>query len=359
MFENYNVLFVDDDENILNSLKRGLIDEEYFCFFANSADEGMKVMEKEDISVVVSDMRMPGKDGLVFLKEVKERFPMTVRIVLSGYTQLQQILATVNQADVFKFITKPWKLESEFKGVIIKALEYYKMHKERDEYEIALKKKNESYQNILKKIDNNSNITKTCVNQMIELSDIVFKTFTNKLASESNDNIIKNTLESGNIFLKSVFGGTTNRAKRKESDNFIISILQELKKIRNISKLESDTTIKKIEGELVYRQGIFDLIKILVAVFCKLSSNNLVKLTFSLDKDNEKELNIIIIIVNKIIFKSAIEKYNYEKYNDYILTMINNVSKILYDMEFFQFRCARSDFKIIQKYSIKYYEKEK
>ena len=111
MYRGYSVLFVDDEVNILNALRRGLIDEEYTCYFAISGQQALRIMEAEKIAVIVTDMRMPGMDGLALLKEVAAKWPLTVKIVLSGFTQLQQILATINQVDIFKFITKPWKLE--------------------------------------------------------------------------------------------------------------------------------------------------------------------------------------------------------------------------------------------------------
>ena len=153
MSKRATVLFVDDEENILNSLRRGLIDEDYDCLFAVSGQQALDLLEKTPVTVIVSDMRMPGMDGLTLLKEVRVKYPKTVRIVLSGYAQLQQIITTLNQADLFKFILKPWKLESEFKGVIKQALEYSRLQEERDEFEETLKKRNQAYQGMLKKFD--------------------------------------------------------------------------------------------------------------------------------------------------------------------------------------------------------------
>ena len=152
MYENYSVLFVDDEVHILSSLKRGLFDEEYTCYFASSGKEALDIMEHEKIAVIVTDMRMPEMDGFHLLKIVKDRWPRTVGIVLSGYTQLQQILTTINQVDIFKYITKPWNLEEEFKFVIYKALDYYILQEENEVNKIALQKKNEAYQNIFKSI---------------------------------------------------------------------------------------------------------------------------------------------------------------------------------------------------------------
>ena len=153
MYENYSVLFVDDEVNILNALKRGLIDEEYTCYFASSGKKAIEIMHQVKVAVIVTDMRMPEMDGLHLLRIVKDEWPQTVAIVLSGYTQLQQILTTINQIDIFKFITKPWNLEEEFKLVLYKALDYYILQEKNEEYKIALQAKNEAYQNIFKSID--------------------------------------------------------------------------------------------------------------------------------------------------------------------------------------------------------------
>ncbi|MCE5286784.1 MAG: response regulator [Pelosinus sp.] len=147
------VLFVDDEPHILNALRRGLAFEEYECFFAASAEEALKIMEQQQIAVIVTDMRMPGMDGLALLKIVKEKYPDVVKIVLSGYAQLQQILATINQIDVFKFITKPWKMEEEFKGIIQQAIDYYVILVERKALKEELERKNAAYKNMMNKLD--------------------------------------------------------------------------------------------------------------------------------------------------------------------------------------------------------------
>lgn len=148
--EKRTVLFVDDEINILSSLRRGLIDQEFRCVFANSGQEALEILEKQEVHVIVSDMKMPVMDGLKLLKIVREKHPEIVRIVLSGYTQLPQVLATVNQADIFKFITKPWQLEEELIPVIHQAIEYYNAMREREDLRKSLENRNQLYQNVLR-----------------------------------------------------------------------------------------------------------------------------------------------------------------------------------------------------------------
>lgn len=152
------VLFVDDEINVLSSLRRSLQDEEFRCFFSSSGEEALEIMSKEEISVIVTDMRMPGMNGLTLLKIVKEKYPTTVRIVLSGYTQLQQVLATINQVDIFQFITKPWSLEEEFIPIIYQAIDYYNIQIERIELRKSLEVRNVAYQNIFNTIQSKQDI---------------------------------------------------------------------------------------------------------------------------------------------------------------------------------------------------------
>jgi len=134
MYENYHVLFVDDEENILRSLKRGLIDEEFQCHFAIDGEEALELMEKWEIAVIVSDMRMPGMDGVQLLRKVRDCWPRTIRVVLSGYVQLVQVLMAVNEVGISGFLTKPWRLEEEFRETIHRALDEY-IRVENEEHE--------------------------------------------------------------------------------------------------------------------------------------------------------------------------------------------------------------------------------
>ena len=130
--EKRTVLFVDDEEKLLGSLKRGVLDEPYNTLFANSGKEALEVLKGNEVHILVTDMRMPEMSGLDLLRIVKQDYPHIVRMVLSGYTQISTLLTAINQGEIYKFITKPWKLEEEFKPAIREAIEYYNLHNERD-----------------------------------------------------------------------------------------------------------------------------------------------------------------------------------------------------------------------------------
>jgi DNA-binding NtrC family response regulator len=132
MSEIRTILFVDDDEKVLKSLKRGLLDDPYNCLFANSGAEALEILAIHTVHVICTDMRMPQMNGLELLKIVKKDYPEIVRLVLSGYTQVGTLLTAINQGEIFKFITKPWKLEEDFKSVIQQAVDYYNLNEERN-----------------------------------------------------------------------------------------------------------------------------------------------------------------------------------------------------------------------------------
>jgi DNA-binding NtrC family response regulator len=137
--EKRTVLFVDDEEKILKSLKRGLLDEPYNTLFATSGKEAIEILQREEVHIIVTDMRMPEMSGLDLLRIVKQDYPHIVRMVLSGYTQVTTLLTAINQGEIFKFITKPWQLEEEFKPAIREAVEYYEFRNQRQTVEAEAK----------------------------------------------------------------------------------------------------------------------------------------------------------------------------------------------------------------------------
>jgi len=102
------LLLVDDEDNILSSLKRLLRRDGYTILTACNAAEGLKRLAETEVDVILSDQRMPGMTGVEFLRRAKELYPDSIRMVLSGYTELQSIIDAVNEGAIYKFLTKPW-----------------------------------------------------------------------------------------------------------------------------------------------------------------------------------------------------------------------------------------------------------
>lgn len=168
-----NILFVDDETHILKAIKRGLHKETYNKFYAESGEEALIIMEKEDIHVIVTDMKMPRMNGLELLTIVKDKYPKTIKIILSGYTQLQQIIVTINKIDIYKFITKPWDIEVEFKAVINSAINLYNTRVENENLKKSIFKKNELYQKILKKNNDSLMLINNNLTFVIQLNQLL------------------------------------------------------------------------------------------------------------------------------------------------------------------------------------------
>ena len=123
------LLLVDDEGNILSALKRLLRHDGYRIFTAGSGAEGLDVLDKNRVDVIVSDQRMPGMTGVEFLGLAKNRWPDTVRLVLSGYTELQSVTDAVNEGAIYKFLTKPWD-DQKLSGHIQEAFQRKEMSDE-------------------------------------------------------------------------------------------------------------------------------------------------------------------------------------------------------------------------------------
>jgi response regulator RpfG family c-di-GMP phosphodiesterase len=120
----HTVLCVDDEKNILHSLRRLLRQERYRLVTASSGLEALSLLERVVAHVVISDQRMPEMSGVEFLSRVKDRHPDVIRIILSGYTDVDSITEAINKGHIFKFLLKPWNDEN-LKIEIRQALQQY------------------------------------------------------------------------------------------------------------------------------------------------------------------------------------------------------------------------------------------
>ena len=130
--EKRTALFVDDEEKILRALERSLSDEPYEKLFTGSGKEALEILQKNEVHVLVADLRMPEMDGFELLEVVKKEYPHIIRLVLSGHAEIDSLLKAINQGQILRFIPKPWKSNEELKTTIRQAIEYYDLHSERE-----------------------------------------------------------------------------------------------------------------------------------------------------------------------------------------------------------------------------------
>ncbi len=125
----YQILFVDDEPNVLKSMLRIFRQENYGLLTAHSGEEALSIMDKELVQVVISDHRMPEMNGTDLLREVKKHYPATIRIMLTGYADVDAVMGAVNDGAVYKFITKPWN-DEDLRLTVSLALEQYDLIQE-------------------------------------------------------------------------------------------------------------------------------------------------------------------------------------------------------------------------------------
>ena len=125
------LLLVDDEPGILSSLRRLLRPMGYAIHTAESGKAGLEILEQQAIDLVISDMRMPEMDGAKFLEQVRQRWPETVRILLTGYSDITSTIEAINRGEIYRYISKPWD-DHDITLIIRDALEGARLRRENE-----------------------------------------------------------------------------------------------------------------------------------------------------------------------------------------------------------------------------------
>ena len=143
------VLYVDDEINNLNSFKAAFR-RDFEIYTASSAREGRKILDAHEIGVIITDQRMPGMTGIEFLESIIPIYPDTIRILLTGFSDINAVMDAINRGQVYKYLVKPWQ-NDELKMYIENALEIYNLRKENKELSHKLELANLEIERIKKR----------------------------------------------------------------------------------------------------------------------------------------------------------------------------------------------------------------
>lgn len=135
------ILCVDDQANILSSLRRLFRNTDYEVLLATSAAEGLELLQQQPVNLVISDMRMPEMDGAQFLEIVRERWPETIRILLTGYADVSSTIAAINRGEIYRYLCKPWE-DHEVLLTVREALERQRLLQEKQQLELLTQEQN-------------------------------------------------------------------------------------------------------------------------------------------------------------------------------------------------------------------------
>lgn len=245
--EQLRILCVDDERNILKAFKRLFINDDYEIFTTTDPDEGIEILKKiSPLQIVISDFRMPNKNGIDFLKEVCMQWPDTVRIMLSGYADTAAVITAINEGQIYKFIPKPWN-DNELKITISNAFERYFLYKKNMELTEELKKKNEELQRINNSLENiilERTSELTFQNKVLSISQNILYLLPIAILGIDTDGMIvqcnKKALELFTMEGKNIIGGNRNEILSEEVNSFIDEVVNngDLSKKLNIRDLQ-------------------------------------------------------------------------------------------------------------------------
>lgn len=143
-----SVLYVDDEINNLQSFKAAFR-RDFLIYTAASAKEGMKILNEVPIQIIITDQRMPEMSGVEFLEQIIPLYPDPIRILLTGYSDIQAVIDAINKGQVYHYITKPWD-EEQLRNMIKKSLEVYALRGENKELVKSLLRANEQLEFLLR-----------------------------------------------------------------------------------------------------------------------------------------------------------------------------------------------------------------
>ncbi len=128
----YKILYVDDEDSNLRIFRTGF-KRQYDITVVNSAQEGLEILKKDKFALVITDQKMPQMTGTQFLKEVNELYPETIRVILTGFSDIGAVIDAINYGNVFKYIPKPWN-KANMKEAIDECLsQYIRFAKQREQ----------------------------------------------------------------------------------------------------------------------------------------------------------------------------------------------------------------------------------
>jgi two-component system probable response regulator PhcQ len=141
------IILVDDEEYVINSLRRSLRKEGYQILGYLDAKQALAELDEAKPDVIISDQRMPGMSGMDFLIEVRMRHPDIIRILLTGHADMEVAIAAVNEGKLYRFLTKPWN-DEELKVTILNALRLRKLAMENKKLIAQLKRQQDYIQSL-------------------------------------------------------------------------------------------------------------------------------------------------------------------------------------------------------------------
>jgi len=165
------ILLVDDEANILSSLKRLFRPLGYRIFTAEGGAQGLEIMERESVDLVISDMRMPMMNGAQFLEKIHERWPDTVRILLTGYAEISATINAINKGKIYRYISKPWE-DNDITLIVKHAIQQKMLEREKQRLEELTCRQNDELKDLNAHLEEKVLARTNALNQTVQSLDL-------------------------------------------------------------------------------------------------------------------------------------------------------------------------------------------
>lgn len=224
----HTFLVVDDEPDILDAIQR-LFRKDYRVLTARTAQQALDIVEQEDVQVVMSDQRMPRMSGIEFLAKLHQTRPDIVRVLFTGYSNIDHVIDAINEGHVYRYISKPWK-PAELKLFVAQAFEYYESRRERAELLERLQQANERLED--------QNAMLSSANEELKILDRIKNVFMEVVSHELNTPIaiilgyvflLRKELDGkyGKVTDKALSGIDSSAMRLKSISNRIFKMLSE------------------------------------------------------------------------------------------------------------------------------------
>lgn len=168
------VLFVDDEAHILSAIRRLIRPLNINAHFANSGAEGLSLLEQHPVDLIVSDMRMPEMDGATFLAKVQERWPDTIKMLLTGYADMSSTIKALNDGGIYRYISKPWD-DDELKSILQEGLRIKRLEREKAELTALTHRQNAELQDLNRNLEQKVEARTEEIRQTSAMLDLAYQ----------------------------------------------------------------------------------------------------------------------------------------------------------------------------------------
>lgn len=202
------LLLVDDEQNILSALTRLFRREGYTILRAGSGAEALELLAHHSVGVIISDQRMPEMSGVELLSTIKALHPDTVRIMLSGYTDLKSVTDAINEGAIYKFLTKPWD-DDLLKDNVKMAFQHFELVSENERLTRELQKANEQLARVNRQLETDVDLKTHAINinhRALELSQDILECLPLGIIGLDNDFFIALANQKARAVLKTQSG---------------------------------------------------------------------------------------------------------------------------------------------------------